>query len=105
MRDHYAANADTYKARARAATIARRAEIRAYLQGVKSQPCMDCQISHPYYVMQFDHVRGKKLLTLGHATKGYVSLAKVREEVAKCDVVCANCHAVRTFLRMGLESE
>jgi len=23
----------------------------------------------------------------------------VREEIAKCVIVCANCHAVRTFVR------
>ncbi len=72
-----------------------RAENRALLIELKSVPCADCGIRYPHYVMDFDHVRGVKA--------GNVSLmkaegqAKLLAEVAKCDVVCSNCHRERTF--------
>lgn len=64
---------------------------------MKNGPCTDCQIHYPYYVMQFDHVRGKKRFNIAHA-KSY-SDKVILEEIAKCDLVCANCHAKRTYLR------
>jgi hypothetical protein len=64
----------------------------------KNQPCADCQKLYPPYVMQFDHVRGRKAFTI--SSKGMeVSRARLLAEIAKCDVVCANCHAERTHRR------
>lgn len=62
----------------------------------KEKPCADCGIQYPYYVMQFDHVRGKKMnmLSTMHLRFGRLQILK---EIAKCDVVCANCHAERTW--------
>jgi NAD-dependent dihydropyrimidine dehydrogenase PreA subunit len=60
--------------------------------------CFDCLEFHPYYVMQFDHVKGEKVDKINRMvyTSSY---KKVMEEVAKCHVVCANCHHKRTFWR------
>lgn len=58
---------------------------------------MDCNIKYPYYVMDFDHVRGKKSFTLG-SLNGQ-GLQTVIKEIKKCDVVCANCHRIRTHKR------
>lgn len=62
-------------------------------------PCMDCGIQYPHYVMDFDHVRGEKIkdVTLG-AADGW-SVDKLMAEVAKCEIVCSNCHRVRTWQR------
>lgn len=47
--------------------------------------------------MDFDHLRDKKFnLSKAHLTG---SLKKITEEIAKCEVVCSNCHRVRTFER------
>ncbi len=72
-----------------------------WLRELKSVACADCGGSFPYYVMTFDHIpeRGPKLLTFGHVQQGRFSWAKLRAEVLKCEVVCANCQAVRTFGR------
>ncbi len=64
----------------------------------KSQPCMDCGHSFIPFVMDLDHVRGRKLFALGaHGTR---SLLAVQKEIAKCDAVCSNCHRLRTWKRM-----
>ncbi|AJD82175.1 HNH endonuclease [Mycobacterium phage Cosmo] len=49
--------------------------------------------------MDFDHVRGVKEFNIGsYRTKSY-SLQRIRDEIAKCDVVCSNCHRIRTHDR------
>lgn len=70
-----------------------------FVRSVKSQPCADCHAKYPHYVMQFDHVRGTKQFMLSKVTSNFVALHRVLAEIAKCDVVCSNCHAARTWLR------
>jgi hypothetical protein len=70
---------------------------REYVRKVKDAPCMDCGQSYPYYCMDLDHVRGEKAFNI--AAKLHYATKLVVEEVAKCDVVCSNCHRIRTALR------
>lgn len=83
-------------ARAAAHRKSTRQKIAEWIREAKAVPCADCGGSWPYYVMQFDHTGDDKAFTIGR--NGF-SLAKVQAEAAKCDVVCANCHAVRTYER------
>lgn len=64
----------------------------------KSRPCADCGQSYPPCVMDLDHVRGTKITHLGSG-RLYNSTRLTIEEIAKCDVVCANCHRLRTYHR------
>ena len=76
----------------------RRAKVvRDYVYAIKDVPCTDCGIKYPPYVMQFDHVpgRGEKLFNIGAVGRGK-SRKILDEEIAKCEVVCANCHMERT---------
>lgn len=76
-----------------------RADIRDFVISIKeNSPCMDCNNYYPYYVMQFDHVRGDKIDKINRLI--YTSSkSKVIEEIEKCDLVCGNCHAIRTHKR------
>jgi hypothetical protein len=67
------------------------------LDKMKAQPCMDCGGRFPACAMDFDHVRGKKKFVLS-AIGGH-NWNKVLKEAKKCDVVCANCHRIRTTRR------
>jgi hypothetical protein len=49
--------------------------------------------------MDFDHVRGEKRYTIGSLCGSNLSLDYLAEEISKCDVVCSNCHRLRTFAR------
>lgn len=72
-------------------------EIRAYVRKVKNKPCKDCGKSYPHYVMDFDHVRGKKVDIISRMSRRGASLETLKKEIKKCDLVCANCHRKRTF--------
>lgn len=72
---------------------------RAYVATVKSKPCMDCGVSYPYYVMDFDHRPGTNKISKVAVLADQQSLDKVKEEIAKCDLVCSNCHRERTHSR------
>lgn len=62
----------------------------------KDVPCMDCGQRFPPYVMDFDHVGEKR----GNIAKMATSPRKaVLAEIAKCEVVCSNCHRIRTYNR------
>jgi hypothetical protein len=70
-----------------------------YLRDIKGRtPCADCKIQYPYYVMDFDHVRGKKHANVMELVQT-LSKKKIDEELAKCEIVCSNCHRVRTHMR------
>lgn len=77
-----------------------------YARSLKEVPCMDCGIAYPYYVMQFDHRNpADKTAGMDKIMKSG-SYDKLDAEVAKCDVVCANCHMERThgpLQRNGLD--
>lgn len=63
----------------------------------KDSPCADCGMRFPRECMDFDHVHGEKLFSLSKAASR--PLATVMAEIAKCDLVCANCHRVRSKSR------
>lgn len=73
------------------------AERRALIDAAKTQPCMDCGQSFPPSVMEFDHVRGQKVSDVTKMVKA--PIAKMYAEIAKCELVCANCHRLRTLAR------
>lgn len=70
---------------------------RAKLQALKAGPCVDCGDTFPPECMDFDHVRGEKVANVGSLTT--FSNVKLMAEIAKCDLVCANCHRIRTQAR------
>lgn len=72
---------------------------REYLRQVKSRPCADCGVQYPYYVMDFDHREGEKEFFEMNRVS-YVSMRAIKQEIEKCDVVCANCHRERTYQRI-----
>lgn len=60
--------------------------------------CVDCKGMFPFYVLDFDHVRGKKVANIGDMLN-YFSIEDILKEVSKCDIVCSNCHRHRTYIR------
>lgn len=78
----------------------RRAENMAFLDDVKREtPCADCDGTFAPECMDFDHVDGPKGMEVSTlATRG-ASIDRLIDEIALCELVCANCHRVRTRSR------
>jgi hypothetical protein len=61
--------------------------------------CVDCRNRYPHYVLEFDHKpEFNKIDVVYRVLRNYGPEA-AWQEVAKCDVVCANCHKIRTYQR------
>lgn len=72
---------------------------RDWFQQLKlARGCADCGYAIHHAALDFDHVRRKKLFTIG-TIGAYRSRQALEAEVEKCDVVCANCHRIRTYER------
>ena len=100
QRQWYERNAERHRAMTAANRAAVRRANKELVRTVKARPCADCGQPYPPYVMDFDHVRGVKVGNIAHM-KTYVPTATLRAEIAKCDVVCANCHRIRSHARAG----
>lgn len=96
VRGHYQRNRQYYIDK----TLKRRNETQEVINEAKSKPCADCGIQYPLCVMDFDHLdRTTKLVDIGKLARKGWSLARVQQEIDKCEVVCANCHRIRTHIR------
>jgi len=94
---HYAANRDSYRARA----VRKRREIKELVRGLKNVPCADCKNTFHFSAMDFDHLENKHFNIASDSR--WVSRKRLLDEIAKCDVVCANCHRLRTWNRINRE--
>ena len=77
-------------------------EKRDYINKAKNKPCADCGMKYPFYVMDFDHSNvHDKIREVAYMAARNWSLDKIKDEVQKCEVVCANCHRIRTFGKLA----
>lgn len=68
------------------------------IRRAKECPCADCGGTFPACCMDLDHRPGEgKVAAVGRMTAW--PLERVQREISKCDVVCANCHRMRTQRR------
>ena len=92
------AERERWRALTRRSSAKYRARVREVIEEAKDRPCADCGRRFRTCAMDLDHVRGPKRFKVSEAVqRAYaITLDDVCAEIAKCDVVCANCHRVRT---------
>jgi hypothetical protein len=95
---HYAANRELYATRNKA----RRAKRMEALNKIKAErgPCVDCGVVFHPYAMDFDHTGNDKVADVSDLIQR-AGWQRVLDEIAKCELVCANCHRVRTYNRFN----
>ena len=79
-----------------------RKAIRMIYQWKEAGPCVDCRKPFRYFQIEADHVpgRGEKLHNLGAREARCLDERTIKCELEKCDRVCRNCHALRTWKRL-----
>lgn len=74
----------------------------AWLRSLKAgRPCTDCERVFDPQVMQWDHL--PQFEKTGDISAGFWGCMEeeILREIAKCELVCTNCHTIRTFRRNG----
>ena len=77
---------------------------RSLLDSLKNHPCMDCKQLYPPYVLDWDH-RPDETKLFNIAQERNRNLVSLLNEISKCDLVCSNCHRIRTFSRRKYKAE
>jgi hypothetical protein len=95
----YGKHAASHKANVALNNRRYKAAAEAIILAAKSVPCADCGRNFPPVAMDFDHVAGDKIAEVSRMR--IWNLDKLRVEIAKCEVVCACCHRIRTATRLG----
>jgi hypothetical protein len=65
---------------------------------LKNRPCADCNGWFEPCQMDWDHVKGQKLFAIARVS-ACVNKKELLEEIKKCELVCSNCHRLRTIRR------
>ena len=72
-----------------------------YVNKVKSVPCKDCDKKYDPVCMDFDHLDpSEKVAAIAVMVRNNLSIDTIKKEIEKCEVVCANCHRLRTKIRL-----
>jgi hypothetical protein len=98
---YYATNKEAHIQRVRKAEKERTTRYKAYINELKSKPCVDCKQTFDPVCMDFDHLDGStKCFNVSEGvTRAGRGWEAILAEVAKCEVVCACCHRLRTKMR------
>lgn len=94
----YHENRWSRKTKLRAWAIERITKARIFVKRVKRfARCKKCGDKR-WYVLDFHHVRGKNY-NIGELASRGCTLKKLKEELKKCDILCANCHREEHYLK------
>lgn len=74
--------------------------IKLILSYLHQHPCVDCGETNPV-LLEFDHVRGRKLNSVCNLIRCGFSWEKISAEIDKCDVRCCKCHRLKTAKQFG----
>ena len=97
---NYWKDPDSVRSRVARNSARRRAESqRNAIEYLITHPCIDCG-ERDILCLQFDHMADKKFDVSMMISTG-VSWGRIAAEIAKCEVRCANCHALKTARERG----
>ena len=98
--DHYKQNSRYYKDKAKARDkVVRIENLQFVMDYLKEHPCVDCGEKDPL-VLEFDHIKDK-FKNVSRLVSERTSLDKIKKEITKCEIRCANCHRRKTVVQLG----
>jgi 5-methylcytosine-specific restriction endonuclease McrA len=71
-------------------------QVQQFVQDLKeSAKCADCGEGHPA-TLDFHHIKSEeKVFNIADAIRQGYSIARIKTEIAKCIILCSNCHRIR----------
>jgi hypothetical protein len=98
IRNHYKKNRNYYLEKTRQRNLKLKSKMVSFIKEyLLKNPCVDCMESD-ITVLEFDHSKNKgiKFKAVSSLMKSRYPLEKIKEEIKKCEVRCANCHRRKT---------
>ena len=92
VKQHYEDNKESYVKRSKVCFI----RYKEWFADLKRGPCADCKERFHPCQMDFDHLQDKTMNVSDMRRRGFAKQT-ILTEVAKCELVCANCHRLRTY--------
>lgn len=97
-KEHYRKNKQKYIDKSALRNGKIKLELLEYITKVKQKPCADCRKCYPSFVMDFDHINpANKTYNISSMVCSGKKLQEIEVEISKCEIVCANCHRIRTY--------
>ena len=60
--------------------------------------CVYCGYKKHFSALDFDHInRITKIKSISRLVTDTVSFKRIKDEVRKCEVLCSNCHRIKTY--------
>ncbi len=100
-KNYYSTNQSDCIKRLRTSNRNKKLTLRKFVDEYKNKPCIDCKQSFPSYVMDFDHIDKNKVASVSTMVSSLKAKDKIIEELNKCELVCSNCHRIRTHKRLS----
>lgn len=98
-KEYYITNKEKVAVRTKHRRKNTQARNREYIDNyLSTHPCVDCGYSN-IRALDFDHVNGEKRMPVSCMVNLGYTLTAIQEEIAKCEVRCANCHRLITYER------
>lgn len=98
---YYEQHKEKQKKQIYAAKIKRvKANQQLMLEHLQGKECVDCGETNPV-TFEFDHVTDDKTDSVSRLLGAGYSWPTIQNEIGKCDLVCANCHRIRTYTRVN----
>jgi hypothetical protein len=101
-KQHYIENKQAYLVKAKLNNERYRLKFRVFLWDYLTEhPCVVCNENDPI-VLDFDHINpANKEFNIAETMKLQIGMVRLKKELAKCQVLCANCHRRRTAIQFG----
>lgn len=87
----YAAQSESWKVRKRKLQNERRDTLRQVLADFKNGKVCPCGEGDPV-CLDFHHLSDDKEISLADVVRNGWSIPRIMREIAKCELICANCH-------------